>query len=120
MGNVKLRVLVSLALVSAGSLLANDLQQLANTLQVASPAAGDKKLELPRVKGAKVRLLGADYEQIIDKKGKIKSPMSDTPVRVSFELSRGEQKAISRDYEITVPGQGGDTAGGNPKPRVIP
>ena len=65
MGNVKLRVLVSLALVSAGSLLANDLQQLANTLQVASPAAGDKKLELPRVKGAKVRLLGADYEQII-------------------------------------------------------
>ena len=120
MGNVKLRVLVSLALVSAGSLLANDLQQLANTLQVASPAAGDKKLELPRVKGAKVRLLGADYEQIIDKKGKIKSPMSDTPVRVSFELSRGEQKAISRDYEITVPGQGGDTAGGNPKPKVIP
>ena len=117
---MKLRTLVTLALVSAGSLLANDLQQLANNLQVASPGAGDKKLVLPRAKGAKVRLLGADYEQIIDKKGKIKPPMSDTRVRVSFELSRGEQKAISRDYEITVPGQGGDSAGGNPKPRVIP
>ena len=117
---MKLRSLVIFALVSAGCLLANDLQQLADSLQVSAPKAGDKKLELPRAKGAKVRLLGADYEQIIDKKGKIKFPMSDTPVRVSFELSRAEQRAISRDYEITVPGQGGNNAGANPKPTVIP
>lgn len=117
---MKLRSLVIFSLVSAGSLLANDLQQLADSLQVSAPKAGDKKLELPRAKGAKVRLLGADYEQIIDKKGKIKFPMSDTPVRVSFELSRAAQRAISRDYEITVPGQGGSNAAANPKPTVIP
>ena len=117
---MKLRSLVIFALVSAGCLLANDLQQLADSLQVSAPGAADKELVLPRVKGVKVRLLGADYEQIIDKKGKIKFPMSDTPVRVSFELSRAAQRAISRDYEITVPGQGGSNAAANPKPTVIP
>lgn len=117
---MKLRSLVIFSLVSAGCLLANDLQQLADSLQVSAPGAADKVLVLPRVKGVKVRLLGADYEQIIDKKGKIKFPMSDTPVRVSFELSRAAQRAISRDYEITVPGQGGSNAAANPKPTVIP
>ncbi len=117
---MKLSALVTLSLVSLGSLLAGDLQQMANNLQVKAPAAGDKKLTLPRVKGAKIRLLGADYEQIIDKKGKIRFPMSDTAVRLSFELSKDGQKAISRDYEITVPGQSKNKAEGNPKPQIIP
>ena len=112
--------LVTLSLVSLGHLLAGDLQQMADSLQVKAPSAGDKKLTLPRVKGAKVRLLGADYEQIIDKKGKIRFPMSDTEVRLSFELSRDGQKAISRDYPITVPGLSKKEEGSNPKPQVIP
>ncbi len=117
---MKLSDLVTLSLVSLGTLLASDLQQQANNLQVKAPSANDTKLTLPKVKGAKIRLLGADYEQIIDKKGKIRFPMSDTPVRLSFELSKNGQKAISRDYEITVPGQGTNEAGSNPKPRIIP
>lgn len=117
---MKLSVLVTLSLVSLGSLLAGDLQQLADNLQVKAPTADDKKLTMPRVKGATIRLLGADYEQIIDKKGKIRFPMSDTEVRLSFELSRDGKKAISRDYQITVPGLSKNTAGSNPKPQVIP
>ena len=117
---MKLSALITLCLVSAGSLLAGDLQQMADSLQVKAPTASDKKLSMPRVKGAKIRLLGADYEQIIDKKGKIRFPMSDTPVRLSFELSKDGQKAISRDYEITIPGQSKNKAGGNPKPQIIP
>ena len=46
--------------------------------------------------------------------------MSDTAVRLSFELSKDGQKAISRDYEITVPGQSKNKAEGNPKPQIIP
>ncbi len=115
---MKLSTLITLSLVSVGNLLAGDLQQMADSLQVKAPSAGDKKLTLPRVKGAKIRLLGADYEQIIDKKGKIRFPMSDTAVRLSFELSKNGQKAISRDYEITVPGQ--NKTEGNPKPQIIP
>ncbi|MBQ2379724.1 MAG: family 20 glycosylhydrolase [Akkermansia sp.] len=117
---MKLSVLITLSLVSLGNLLASDLQQMADSLQVKAPSAGDKKLALPRVKGAKIRLLGADYEQIIDKKGKIRFPMSDTAVRLSFELSKDGKKAISRDYEITVPGQARNNADGNPKPQIIP
>ncbi len=117
---MKLSSLITLSLVSLSNLLAGDLQQMADNMQVKAPTANDKKLTLPRVKGAKVRLLGADYEQIINKKGKIRFPMSDTPVRLSFELSKDGKKAISRDYEITVPGQSQNKAGSNPKPRIIP
>ena len=106
--------------MSAGSVLANNLQQMADSLQLKALSAGDKELVLPRVKGAKLRLLGADYEQIITRKGKINFPESDTSVRVSFELTKGGQKAISRDYEITVPGKNASQTGSNSKPQVIP
>lgn len=115
---MKLSTVVSLALVSAGTLLATDLQQIADTLQVKSPSAGSKKLTIPRVKGTQIRLLGADYEQIIDSKGNISKPLTDTPVRVSFVLSKDGATAVSRDYEITVPGRNKD--GTNPKPEIIP
>lgn len=93
---------------------------MADSLQLKAPSAGDKEFVLPRVKGAKLRLQGADYEQIITRKGKINFPESDTSVRVSFELTKGGQKAISRDYEITVPGKNASQVGSNSKPQVIP
>ena len=100
---MRLRTLASLILVTMGSLQADDLQQIANNMAVKSPSAETKKLQLPRASGAHVRLLGADYEQIIDKAGNINHPMSDTAVRVSFEVSKDGRKVTSRDYEITVP-----------------
>ena len=115
---MKLSTFVSLTLLTAGGLLANDLQKLADNLQVKSPAADSKQLSIPRAKGADVRLLAADYEQLISPSGAITRPYSDTPVRVSFELKKGNQKAISRDYEIIIKGTG--KAGSNPKPQVLP
>lgn len=115
---MKLSTVLSLALVSAGSLLATDLQQIADNLNMKSPSASAKKLSIPRVRGAQVRLLGADYEQIIDSRGNISKPLIDTPVRVCFELSKDGATAISRDYEITIPGR--NKAGTNPKPQIIP
>lgn len=115
---MKLSTVLSLALVSAGSLLATDLQQIADNLQVKAPTASSKKLAIPRVKGTQIRLLGADYEQIIDNKGNISKPQTDTPVRVSFVLSKDGATVVSRDYEITVPGR--NKAGTNPKPQIIP
>ena len=115
---MRLSTLFSLALFSAGSVLATDLQQLADNLSVKSPAANARKISIPRVKGAEVRLLGADYEQIVDAKGNINRPLTDTAVRVSFELKKDGATAISRDYEITVPGR--NKAGTNPKPQIIP
>ncbi len=117
---MKLSTLVSLTIVSAGGLLAADLQQLADNLQVKAPAQGAKKLTLPNAQGAKVKLLAADYEQIIDEKGNITSLLSDTPVRVSFELTRNGKKATSRDYEITIPARRKSAENGNPKPQIIP
>ncbi len=95
------------------------LQQLADSMQVASPAPNDKQLRMPSIPGAEVRFLGCDYEQIISKDGHINSVLADTPVRVSFSVKRGGEEVTSRDYELTVPA-GADKAGGNPKPRVIP
>ena len=115
---MKLSTFVSLTLLTAGGLLANDLQKLADNLQVIEPAANSKQLSIPRAKGVDIKLLAADYEQIISKSGAITRPLSDTPVRVSFELKKGTQKAISRDYEIIIKGAG--KPGTNPKPQIIP
>ena len=118
---MRLRSLLLLTTMSACGLYASDLQQLANNLEVKSPGAEAKRLELPKVRGAQIRLLGADYEQIINSKGNIVNrPQSDTPVRVSFELTRNGKKVTSRDYEVTVKGKGKAAAGSNPKPQVIP
>ncbi len=115
---MKLSTFVSLTLLTAGGLFANDLQKMADNLQVKAPAADSRRLSIPRAKGVDVKLLAADYEQIISRKGAITRPLSDTPVRVSFELKKGTQKAISRDYEIIIKGTG--KPGSNPKPQVIP
>lgn len=115
---MRLSTILSIAFLSATTLVASDLQQIADNLQVKAPTASSKKLAIPRVKGAQIRLLGADYEQIIDSKGNISKPLTDTPVRVSFVLSKDGATAISRDYEITVPGR--NKVGTNPKPQIIP
>ena len=115
---MRLSTILSIAFLSATTLVASDLQQIADNLQVKAPTASSKKLAIPRVKGAQIRLLGADYEQIIDSKGNISKPLTDTPVRVSFVLNKDGASAISRDYEITVPGR--NKVGTNPKPQIIP
>ena len=115
---MRLSTILSIAFLSATTLVASDLQQIADNLQVKAPTASSKKLAIPRVKDAQIRLLGADYEQIIDSKGNISKPLTDTPVRVSFVLNKDGASAISRDYEITVPGR--NKVGSNPKPQIIP
>lgn len=115
---MRLSTLLSLAIFATSSLFGQDAQQIADNLTVKSPAPDSKRIPMPRVRGAEVRLLGADYEQIIDSKGLISRPQSDTPVRVSFEVKKDGKSAISKDYEITVPGRG--KKGGNPKPQIIP
>ncbi len=46
---------------------------------------------MPSVSGAQIKLLGADYEQLVNSKGKIAPVISDTPVNVSFKGDQGRQ-----------------------------
>ena len=115
---MKLCSIFALAL-SSSMLTAQDLQQIADNLPVKAPAAQTSKLQFPRVKGTEIKLLGADYEQIVNSTGRISKPLTDTLVRLSFEVSRGDQTAISRDYEIVVPGRHGDQKNAQP-PYVFP
>ena len=117
---MRLSTFLTVAAFSATTLIAQDLQQMADNLTVKTPSADAKKLSIPRVKGAEVSLLAADYEQIINEKGRITRPLTDTNVRVSFKLTKGNQSAISRDYELTIKGTRKQDAGANPKPQVIP
>lgn len=117
---MRLSTILSLALLSATTLVAQDLQQLADNLKVKEPTAKAKRVSLPYVKGAEVKFLAADYEQFINAKGSITRPLTDTPVRVCFRLRRGDQSATSKDYEITLKGTRTVKAGTNPKPQVIP
>ncbi|MCQ2372383.1 MAG: hypothetical protein MJ058_10100, partial [Akkermansia sp.] len=107
--------------LTAGTLAAGTLKEDADSMtvpQLLQP--GVKKLELPQVQGAEVSILGADYEQVIDRKGNVAEVLEDTPVRVSFQLTRGDEKAVSKDYVVVVRGKDGAPAQANPKPKVIP
>ncbi len=103
----------------AAPLYGETLQQLADSMQLSPPAKGDTQLKLPTIPGAEVTLLGCDYEQIIHPDGSIADLISDTPVRVSFKVKRGDEEVVSRDYEITVPAER-PSAKGNAKPKLIP
>lgn len=111
--------LLMMAALTVTPLMAETLQNIADNLSVSSRATG-LRLELPAVPGAEVRLLGADYEQIIRPDGSIARPLSDTEVNVSFVVTRQGEQAISKDYQVIVPGTEETIAGANPKPLVIP
>ncbi len=117
---MRLSTILSIALLSATTLVAQDLQQLADSLNVKAPAAKAKRISLPYVKGAEVRFLAADYEQLINEKGRITRPLTDTPVRVSFQLRKGDQSVTSKDYEVMLKGTRPAKTGTNPKPQIIP
>ena len=108
-----------MAALSVTPLMAETLQEIANNLPVVQRTTG-QKLELPTVPGAEVRLLGADYEQIIRPDGSIAQPLTDTAVKVSFVVSKDGEEAVSRDYDVTVPGAQNPAAGANPAPQVLP
>ncbi|MBQ8517639.1 MAG: family 20 glycosylhydrolase [Akkermansia sp.] len=112
--------LLMLTALTAAPLMGNDLQTLADALTVQNPASGAKKLEMPVIPGAEIRILGADYEHIIDKEGNIRPVIEDTPVHVSFEVQKGDEKVVSRDYLLTIPSGVKTADGANPKPTLIP
>ena len=100
-------------------LSAATLQEQADNLNV--PAKLDmlaKKLEIPKAEGANVRILGTDYEEVINREGKVSGVPADA-VRVTFELTRGSEKAVSREYVVAVPSV--EPKGGRAdKPQTIP
>ncbi len=103
---------------------AQSLQELADSMTLHQPGADDTHLQLPTIPGAEVRLLGCDYEQLVDTKGRIKGRifphnMADTPIRVCFTVTRGDETVTSRDYELIIPAAKA-AASGNPKPAIIP
>ncbi len=115
---MKRSTLMMIAAMSATTLFGQDAKQIADNLTVPTELAGGSKLVLPKAEGAKVELLGADYEQIISKNGHIRSVISDTPVNVNFKVTKDGKEAFSKDYEIIV--KSANKATGNPKPQVVP
>ena len=112
--------LLMLTALSAAPLLGNNLQAIADSLTVPSPAPGCTKIEMPVIPGASVRILGVDYEHVIDAQGNIRPVIENTPVHISFEVQKGDEKVVSRDYLITVPAHSPSCGIPNAKPNVIP
>ncbi len=115
----KLTVFSLLTALATAPLMAQSLQQIADHLTV-SPRVEGSTLQIPSVPGAEVRLLGADYEQIILPDGHILKPLTDTRVKVSFVVSKDGKQAISKDYDVVVPGMVTPAAGANARPLVFP
>lgn len=98
--------------------MGQDAKQIADNLTVPTELVSGGKLTIPSVQGAKVELLGADYEQIIKPNGTIRPVISDTPVNVNFKVTKDGKEAFSKDYEIIV--KSANKVDGNPKPQVVP
>ena len=112
--------LILLAACSAGTLFAQSAKEVADNLTMPELKPGDTRLPLPEAPGAQVRILGADYEQIIANDGRISPVLSDTPVNISFEVTKDGKKAISKDYALTVKAPAASEDGVNPKPLTVP
>ena len=59
-----------------------------------------KQLEIPQIDGTDVRIIHSDYEEIIGLDGKVHG--LPAKVRLNFELTRGSEKAVSREYVVQV------------------
>lgn len=115
---MKTSTFLAMAALTLSPLQGQELQQIADSLPLEPLQPGATKLTLPRAPGVKVELLGSDYEQLIGKDGKITPVLSETPVLVSFRVSRKGESVVSRDYPLQL--SPATPAGGNAKPAVIP
>ncbi len=94
------RIIMLAAALSACPLYAT-LQEEADNLNI--PAKLDmlaKQLDIPKIDGTDVRIIHSDYEEIIGLDGKVHG--LPAKVRLNFELTRGSEKAVSREYVVQV------------------
>ena len=103
---MKKNLFLMIAAFAASPLMGQDAKQIADSLTIPPVKAGAKQLPMPSASGAQIKFLGADYEQLVNSKGKIAPVISDTPVNVSFKVTKDGKEAISKDYEIMLPGGG--------------
>ena len=98
---MKTRRIIMLAAALAACPLYATLQEEADNLNI--PAKLDmlaKQLEIPKIDGTDVRIIHSDYEEIIGLDGKVHG--LPAKVRLNFELTRGSEKAVSREYVVQV------------------
>lgn len=118
---MKKHILLMVATLGTSPLMAQDVQQIANTLTMPELKAGAKVLPMPKASGASVKLLGADYQELIQPNGKIAPVIEETPVNVSFKLTAPNGKeAVSKDFRVMLKPTRIAKANVNPKPKVIP
>ena len=99
---MKKNLFLMIAVLAASPVMGQDAKQIADSLSIPPVKAGAKQLPMPSVSGAQIKLLGADYEQLVNSKGKIAPVISDTPVNVSFKVTKDGKEAVSKDYEIML------------------
>ena len=98
---MKMHHTIMLAAALAACPLHATLQEEADNLNI--PAKLDmlaKQLEIPQIDGTDVRIIHSDYEEIIGLDGKVHG--LPAKVRLNFELTRGSEKAVSREYVVQV------------------
>lgn len=115
---MKASSLLMIAAMTATPLLGSDLQQAADSMTLPELRPGATRLSIPKIPGAKVEILGADYEQLVNNQGYIRKVKEPTPVKISFKVSKDDEQVISKDYELLLKPE--KQTNGNPKPTVIP
>ena len=78
---MKKNLFLMIAVLAASPVMGQDAKQIADSLSIPPVNAGAKQLPMPSVSGAQIKLLGADYEQLVNSKGKI-APVSYTHLDV--------------------------------------
>ena len=96
---MKKNLFLMIAVLAASPVMGQDAKQIADSLSIPPVKAGAKQLPMPSVSGAQIKLLGADYEQLVNSKGKIAPVISDTPVNVSFKVTANGKTDTVNSFE---------------------
>ncbi|NOU90522.1 family 20 glycosylhydrolase [Paenibacillus sp. LMG 31460] len=104
---------------------AGDLPKIVKGITKIPPIAkGQTEIVMPNVpQGYKVSVYGSDKLPVIDKAGKIHTPLVDAKVNLLFQVEKvnnPDEKGITGNVLVVVPGQYTQTTDLNKEPKVIP
>lgn len=102
-------------------------QDILNTISIPSRLEGSAvengKMKMPIVpEGYTLEMIGADYEQILDKDGTIYQPLVDKTVKMNFRLTKDgvDGYTDSQEFTTVVPGKYTVEETDNAQPAVVP
>src|SRR5699024_9451692 len=101
--------------------ITDEVDEIDSLSQLSQPTIDEEnaKLDLPKAKSGELSVVGSNGLPVIDLDGNVTSPLIDTEVKVTLELTKDNGNDETKEFLVPVKGIYSDD-GVNEKPEVIP